>query len=86
MPNAEPDESDSGLLNEQADGPYAFANALGATFRVETFNITKSGIFTGYFIQGSQRWQSVKLVKGNGLVLKSLGFRSSVDTTPVSFS
>jgi hypothetical protein len=70
-------------LKAQGDGPFAFANGLSATFRVETFNITKTGDMTGYFIQGSQRWQSIKLVNGKKLVIQRAGFVSSVDQSLV---
>lgn len=72
-----------GLLKAQGDGPFAFANALAATFRVETFNITQTGDLSGYFIQGSQRWQSIKLISGKKLVIQRAGFISSVDRSPV---
>ncbi|KAJ5919313.1 hypothetical protein N7466_010256 [Penicillium verhagenii] len=77
-------EAFPGLLKPQGDGPFAFANALGATFRVETFNITHTGDLAGYFIQGSQRWQSIKLISGKKLVIKRAGFISSVDQSPLS--
>jgi hypothetical protein len=70
-------------LKFEGDGPFAFANALAATFRVETFNITKTGDLSGYFIQGSQRWQSIKLISGKKLVIQRAGFVSSVDQSPV---
>jgi len=76
-------ESYNGLLLPQGDGPFAFANGLAASFRVETFNITSTGNVTSYFIQGSQRWQSVTLVKGRSLTISRVGFESSVDETPV---
>jgi len=74
------------LLHPQSDGPFAFANALSATFRAETFNITFIGNFTGYFIQGSRRWQSIRPVGGRGITIANVGFVSSVDQAPVSFS
>ncbi|KAF7717908.1 Glycoside Hydrolase Family 78 protein [Penicillium ucsense] len=72
-------EAFPGLLNPQSDGPFAFTNALAATFRVETYEIKKAGDLTGYFIQGSQRWQSIKMISGKKLVIKQAGFVSSVD-------
>ncbi|KAH7350663.1 catalytic activity: RhaA is able to hydrolyze alpha-1 [Rhexocercosporidium sp. MPI-PUGE-AT-0058] len=62
---------------------YSESFRLAGTFRVETFNITKTGLLTGFFIQGAQRWQSIRLVKGNGLSISQVGFISSVDQTPV---
>jgi len=68
----------------QADGPFAFANTLSATFRVETFNITKTGEYRAYFIQGAQRWQSIRLVRGSGITISKAGFVSSISMQPVS--
>ncbi|KAJ5640999.1 Six-hairpin glycosidase-like protein [Penicillium herquei] len=76
-------EAFEGLLSPQGDGPFAFANGLSATFRVETFNITKPGLLKGYFIQGSQRWQSIRLVNEGSLKIKRAGFVSSVDQSPL---
>ncbi|KXJ87792.1 Six-hairpin glycosidase-like protein [Microdochium bolleyi] len=70
--------------NPQGDGPFAFGNGLGATFRVETHNITKTGDLRGYFIQGSQRWQSIKFVRGSGLTISRAGFVSSISEQPTS--
>ncbi|KAM3065058.1 hypothetical protein ACMFMF_011370 [Clarireedia jacksonii] len=77
-------ETFTGLLSPQSDGPFAFANSLSGTFRVETINITNIGLLTSSFIQGSQRWQSIKLIKGNGLKISTAGFLSSVERTPLS--
>ncbi|KAJ5753780.1 uncharacterized protein N7511_007933 [Penicillium nucicola] len=77
-------EAFNGLLVPQSDGPFAFSNALAGTFRIETFNITKIGPLDGFFIQGSQRWQSIKLVKGEKLVIKKIGITPTVDQTPIS--
>lgn len=76
--------STRGLLMPNSDGPNAFANGLSATFRVETLNITQTGLLTSSFIQGSQRWQSIKLIKGSGLKISRAGFLSSVTQIPVS--
>jgi len=73
-----------GLLVAQSDGPFAFANGLGATFRVETFNITQPCSLASYFIQGSQRWQSIRLIKGSALTISRAGFASSVSQQHVS--
>ncbi|KAH7129839.1 catalytic activity: RhaA is able to hydrolyze alpha-1 [Dactylonectria estremocensis] len=72
-----------GLENSQGDGPFAFSNGLSATFRVETFNVTENGQFDGFFIQGSQRWQSIRLVRGTGLSIEKAGFVSTIDETPI---
>lgn len=81
-------ESYIGLENPHGDGPFPFANGLGATFRVETFNITKTGQHRGFFIYGSQRWQSIRLVGGSsgsgrgGLTISRAGYVSSISEQP----
>ncbi|KAK4051647.1 hypothetical protein OIV83_002787 [Microbotryomycetes sp. JL201] len=77
-------EAFNGLKVNYSDGPFAFSNGLANTFRVETFNLTKKGEVVSSLAQGSQRWQSVKLIKGSGVVLKSAGFISTVDEAPLS--
>lgn len=77
-------EAFTGLVETQSDGPYAFSNGLSNTFRVETFNITQPGRLTSYFIQGSQRWQSIKLISGSDLEIATAGFEATVDTSPIS--
>ncbi|KAI5477313.1 Six-hairpin glycosidase [Pseudohyphozyma bogoriensis] len=74
---------DSGLLTPDGDGPFLFTSGLANTFRVETFNITQTGSTSSYFIQGSQRWVSIKLLAGPGLAFSSLGFRATSDHTPL---
>lgn len=76
-------EAFQGLLTNQSDGPFAFSNGLANTFRVETFNITSSGRLTSYFIQGSQRWQSIKLIAGSDLRMATVGFEATTDTSPL---
>ncbi|KAK4048798.1 hypothetical protein OIV83_004564 [Microbotryomycetes sp. JL201] len=76
-------ESYPGLLNERGDGPFLFSNALANSFRVETLNVTKSGWLTSSLIQGGQRWESVKRVKGSNLVIKSAGFQPSIAVQPL---
>ncbi|EPQ31311.1 uncharacterized protein PFL1_01496 [Pseudozyma flocculosa PF-1] len=71
------------LSDKRSDGPFAFANALANTFRVETFNVTQPGDLTSYFIQGSQRWQSIRLVHGSNLLIDSVGFKPTTDKSPL---
>ncbi|PQE11261.1 is able to hydrolyze alpha-1 protein [Rutstroemia sp. NJR-2017a BVV2] len=72
-----------GLNNVFSDGPYAFSSSLANTFRVETFNVTNVGPFQSYFIQGGQRWQSIRLLTAGSVSFSSVGFISSVDTPDV---
>lgn len=76
-------EAYNGLKVNYSDGPFPFANGLSAMFRVETLNVTQTGELKSFLVQGSQRWQSVKLIKGSGVVLKTAGFISTVDQAPV---
>ncbi|KWU43435.1 hypothetical protein RHOSPDRAFT_35040 [Rhodotorula sp. JG-1b] len=77
-------ESYNGLLVNQSDGPFPFANGLSSEFRVETLNITQTGELKSFFAQGSQRWQSIKLIYGSGVTMKTVGFISTVDQAPIA--
>ncbi|ORY82403.1 Six-hairpin glycosidase-like protein [Leucosporidium creatinivorum] len=77
-------EAYNGLKQNFSDGPYSFANGLSNEFRVETLNITKTGELSSFLVQGSQRWQSIELIKGSGVTLKSAGFISTVDQAPLA--
>ncbi|GAA6024212.1 hypothetical protein JCM8202_003539 [Rhodotorula sphaerocarpa] len=77
-------EAYNGLKVNYSDGPFPFANGLSAMFRVETLNVTQTGELKSFLVQGSQRWQSVKLIKGSGVVLKTAGFISTVDQAPLA--
>ena len=76
----------SGLSEPFGDGPYMFSSMLSNNFRTEAINVTDilvnhDGLFQSYFIQGSQRWQSLKLVKGDGVRFKRIGFVPTSTTT-----
>ncbi|KAJ9125064.1 hypothetical protein QFC22_000017 [Naganishia vaughanmartiniae] len=63
-----------------------FTNQLASNFRTETINVTdvvlnQGSMFESFFIQGSQRWQSVRLTQGSSLTLQSVGFRPTSATT-----
>jgi hypothetical protein len=64
-----------------SDGPYMYANQLSNSFRVETFNITKSGLFQSYFVQGGQRWKTVKLLTPGSVKFNTVAFKATVATT-----
>ncbi|KAH8600977.1 alpha-L-rhamnosidase [Bisporella sp. PMI_857] len=66
-----------------SDGPYNFAVSLANAFRVETFNITTTGIVTSLLLQGGQRWQSIRLLTEGSITFEKVGFEASVDTTDV---
>ncbi|KAJ5097361.1 glycoside hydrolase family 78 protein [Penicillium angulare] len=72
-------EQFDGLNHVWADGPYYMASGLSNTFRVETFNITGPGKIKSYFIQGGQRWQSIKLLTKGHITFKEFGFIPTID-------
>lgn len=73
-----------GLSQPWADGPYTFVTGLSSSFRVETYNITKSGRFSGPLIQGGQRWQSIRLLSEGTVTFEQVGFDATVETTEVT--
>ncbi|OGM51017.1 hypothetical protein ABOM_000071 [Aspergillus bombycis] len=73
-------EEFNGLDHPFSDGPYSFSNQLGNSFRVETFNITRTGRVTSSLIQGGQRWQSIRLLTSGTVTLSQVGFDATIDT------
>ncbi|RAK75976.1 putative alpha-L-rhamnosidase C [Aspergillus fijiensis CBS 313.89] len=73
----------TGLDEPFADGPFDFANGLSNTFRVETFNVTSTGRVESFFIQGGQRWHTLKLLTDGSIRICDVGLRSENDRTPV---
>ena len=52
------------------------------SFRTETFNITAPGRVESFFLQGGQRWQSIKLLTDSSITISEVGLRPSVDIKP----
>ncbi|KAJ1715210.1 Six-hairpin glycosidase-like protein [Aspergillus flavus] len=73
-------EEFNGLDHPFSDGPYSFSNQLGNSFRVETFNITKTGKVASSLLQGGQRWQSIRLLTSGTVTLSQVGFDATIDT------
>lgn len=67
----------SGLWNSNADGPWTFSNGLSNTFRVETFEIKESGYLESFFVQGGQRWQSIRLLTNDSITINNVGLRAT---------
>ena len=65
------------LALPQSDGPYTFTVGLANTFRIETLNLTEPGKLQNYFIQGGQRWQTLRLLTNTTIVLSEVGFNST---------
>lgn len=70
-------EEFSGLLQPFSDGPWTFSNGLANSFRVETFNVTDTGYLESFFMQGGQRWQSVRLITNGSVTIDSFGLRAT---------
>ena len=65
------------LALPQSDGPWPFTVGLANAFRVETFNLTECGKTQSFFIQGGQRWQTVRLLTNTTIVFNEIGFNST---------
>ncbi|KAE8153050.1 Six-hairpin glycosidase-like protein [Aspergillus avenaceus] len=72
-------EEFEGLNSPFGDGPYTFANQLGNSFRVETFNITETGRLRSSLLQGGQRWQSMRLLTDGDVSFSAVGFEATID-------
>ncbi|KAH6693450.1 Six-hairpin glycosidase-like protein [Plectosphaerella plurivora] len=70
-------EEYGGLEAPFSDGPFLFGNQMGANFRVETLNMTKTGKTSAFLVQGGQRWQSVRLLTDGSITFKSVGFEAT---------
>ena len=44
---------------------------------METFNLTESGKTQSFFVQGGQRWQTVRLLTNTTIVFNEIGFNST---------
>jgi hypothetical protein len=71
-------EEFSGLLANLSDGPPPFNVGLSNSYRVETFQITEPGYLEAFFLQGGQRWQSIRLLTQGSVLFSSIGFVPSV--------
>lgn len=65
------------LVLPQADGPWSFTVGLANSFRVETLKLTETGKLQNYFIQGGQRWQTLRLLTNTTVVFKDIGLNST---------
>lgn len=76
-------EALSYLSDTNVDGPWTFSNGLSNTFRVETFEIDNSSYSESFFVQGGQRWQSLRLLSDQPVTITSIGFRATSQHTDV---
>ncbi|PIA99991.1 hypothetical protein CB0940_03560 [Cercospora beticola] len=70
--------------NPYSDGPWTFSNGLSSSFRTETFELSKSGRQQAYFLQGGQRWQTIRLLTNTTVTFRSLGLNSTSENKPSS--
>ena len=76
-------EAFQALSSNFSDGPYPFAVGLSNTYRVETFEVTNSGPFEAFLLQGGQQWQSIRLLTPGSIVFSSVGFKPSVPVVDI---
>jgi hypothetical protein len=76
-------EEFSGLLANLSDGPLPFNIGLSNSYRVETFQVTEPGYFEAFFLQGGQRWQSIRLLTQGTIRFSSVGFVPSVSIVDI---
>lgn len=72
-------ESFVSLNSQFSDGPWTYSNGLSNTFRVETFNLTRPGRIESFFVQGGQRWETVRLLSNETISLTAVGLRATSD-------
>lgn len=77
-------EEFNGLNTNFSDGPFPFAIGLSNTYRVETFELTETGPFQAFLLQGGQRWQSIRLLTSGSATFSTIGFTASVPDIDVS--
>ncbi|GCB22969.1 hypothetical protein AAWM_05854 [Aspergillus awamori] len=66
-----------------ADGPIPFSAAMD-TYRINRYNISQPTVQVNRLIQGGLRYQKLNLSSAGELEIKALGFKPTVDSTPVS--
>lgn len=76
-------EALTGLSNSNADGPWTFSNGLSNSFRVETFELTEPGYLESFFVQGGQRWQSIRLLGNGSVTIDRIGFQATSEHADV---
>lgn len=65
-----------------SDGPWTFSNGLSNTFRVETFNLTQPGRIESFFVQGGQRWETIRLLSNETVRFASVGLKATSEHLP----
>ncbi|PLB55815.1 Six-hairpin glycosidase [Aspergillus steynii IBT 23096] len=78
-------ESRAVLDSYMSDGPLDFSAAMD-TYRINRYNLSSGSesVHTNRLIQGGLRYQKLNLSTAGELELSSIGFRPTVDDTPLS--
>ncbi|KAF5681230.1 alpha-L-rhamnosidase C [Fusarium heterosporum] len=76
-------EAKSALNRYTSDGPLGLAAAM-ESYRVNRYNISKSGVVTNRLIQGAFRYEKLNLSSAGELKLRSIGVKPTVHTTPLT--
>lgn len=61
----------------QSDGPWPYTVGLANTFRVETLRFSETGRTQSFFVQGGQRWQTLRLLSNTTIAFSEIGFNST---------
>ncbi|KAK5112254.1 hypothetical protein LTR62_004415 [Meristemomyces frigidus] len=77
-------EQYNALADAQSDGPWTFVNGLANTFRMETFILTSTGRTESFFIQGGQRWETVRLLTNTTVTFSAIGMNASSAHIPAA--
>lgn len=68
------------LTRDTSDGPFSVSTSLSNTHRVETYRLTTAGeMVAAAMNQAGQRWQTIRLLMGDGVTFESVGFTPTVD-------
>ncbi|KAM0351725.1 hypothetical protein ACHAPU_002237 [Fusarium lateritium] len=76
-------EAKSSLDRYTSDGPIGLAAAM-ESYRVNRYNVSKSGVITNRLIQGAFRYEKLNLSSAGELKLHSIGVKPTVHTTPLT--
>lgn len=66
------------LSNALSDGPFVWTAAIANSNRVQTFNFTSAASTVTSMTQGGQRWQTLCLLRGEGVTFDHVAFHATV--------
>ncbi|KAI0016405.1 Six-hairpin glycosidase [Xylariomycetidae sp. FL0641] len=75
----------AGVALYHGDGPYPLASTMD-TYRINRYNVSGAAgqVFTNRLIQGGFRYQKLNLSSPGEVVLRHIGVKPTVDTTPLT--